>query len=252
MSSLVSVTRFNKDDYLTNLSASIQKRLDENNRKKGKISYAFVWKTLSTIISWKQYNASHNYITCMWNMLYSFPNIMTLKNTDVFNDAATRMRGIMRTKQSHVYKLHTIEKIAKEMFGQLLQYTGSNIVIMNISETLDEIDVYDAINDITPVVFTCMLSSTTALVGCLHDEKAKFIAKRCNNCVMMDKTKLHGSIKTLPRIKCLYIKTKQILRQQSFDWSTKTNKVNYYNSAMNTNVSLCDVIEYSSMMKARE
>ena len=134
MTSMISVTRVDKDDYLANLSKSIQKRLDENNLKKGKLSYAFVLKTLSTIVSWKQFNASHNYITCVWNMLYCFPNIMVLKNTDVFNDACIRMRGIMRTKQSHVYKLHTIEKIAKEMFGQLLQYTGANIVIMNITE----------------------------------------------------------------------------------------------------------------------
>ena len=147
--------------------------------------------------------------------------------------------------------MNTLEKISKMLFSHLLQFTGANMVIMNITEKLNHLDMYDAINDVTPVIFTCMISPTTALVGCLHDDKARLLAKKCNNCVLVDQTNTKGDLKALPRIRCMFIETKQRQRQKCFNWGTKTSDYNYYNYAMNVTLSLSKIIEFSSMMKEK-
>jgi len=251
MATSIGIRRADDDNYLNNLSKTIQKRLNEKNLQKGKMSHAMVWKTLTTVVSWTQYNTSYNYITCVCNIMYNFPKIISLKTAQIFNEAATRMNGIMKTKQSNIYKMNTIEKIAKMLFSHLLQYTGANMVIMNITEEISEVDIYDIINDSTPVIFTFMISPKTALIGCLHDEKAKLLAKKCNNCVMMSESHSMDGIQKRPRIKCLFIETKQIQRQKCFNWGSKTAEYNYHNSAMNITLPLSNIIEYSSMMKSR-
>lgn len=253
-SSAVSVKRCDMDSYLTAVSERVRKNIRKERLKKARTSYAFVCDVYKTALSFKQFNTSFNYITCMVNLINCFPHLLDERNAEDFINVERRMKGVVRCKQSNTYKLNILDSISKKLFYDILPFTGANLLITNISEpNLDEIDMYDTINDITPVVFSCMLSPKTALITCLDPEKAQFLAKRCNNCLLTtEDTDVEKAIASKSRIKCIYIASELASRTKVFNWTKRCDEHYYYNKALRYQVPLSFLVEYSNMMKTRE
>lgn len=243
------------------LTLQLQKEIQREKVKQSIKSYTYIYNTYARVITWKQYNPSYNNITCVWSLLNIFPNILSSHNALLFLECERRLKGILKFKPNHK-TIKTVDTISKHLFGELLSYTGANIILTNIHNfTIDELDVYDLINEMTPVVFTCMLSKKTAIIGCLYNEIAQKIARRCNHCMLTCDTTDHTTSETQnkkqsniysPEITSVYIPPYIQQRTTKFCWNKKTHQPYYCNSSLQINIPLCNIIEHSVMMKERQ
>lgn len=243
------------DNYLQKISMDARKKIIHDNFIKAKVNVKELYKMYYNIMCSMHYSDEYNYTTCVWSILYSFPNIVTKSNASMVNDVTVRMRGVMN-KAITAHKMRIIEKISKEAFCELIQYTGVNMVITNIKDnSINELEIYDMINDDTPVVFAMKLSHKTAIVCCIDDVCAKELCSKYNNCTLtMTSPDNSNSTDTVirSRINTIYIKTQVTRHTESYDWNTKGTNTMYVNSALNYQYPIDAIMENSNMMKERQ
>lgn len=253
MASTCKVTRNDIDNYLQKVCMQARKKQMQEKYEKAQKCMKELYSMYYTIMCSKKYKEEYNYTTCVWSILYSFPNILSKKNMTIIIDTCIRMRGVMK-KDLNAQKLSIIEKISKDAFSELVQYTGANMLITKLSDkSINEAELYDMINDITPVVFATKLSHQTAIIAGVDDIKMNELAKMFDNCTLtMTLTNDDGSETDVTSpLRTIYIKTNINTQTESYNWGKKEKSSTYYNPSLNCRCSMETIMQHSKMMRDR-
>lgn len=251
-SSYLKVTRGSSDKYIQSVVDEIRRK---NLEKKMELGHKAVFRMqhiLQHYVDSTHFTTKYNYIMCVLSIFKKFPNILSIKNVNTLIEATKRADGLSKKTPMSVRKMEIMNKISRTLFCVLLQYTGGNLLIDNIDEeSMDDMDIYDTINEITPVAFAMMLSKRTALIGCIHDSKAEELSRRITNKIMVNNSVNPNTYNVRTRVRAFFIKTELSLRSQSFNWGKRSNDICYHNRAFNYTIPLTELVEYSMNMKTR-
>lgn len=250
--SYLSVTRGSDDKYIQSVVNDIRRKNLEKKTELGHKAATRMQCILQHYVSNTHFTEKYNYIMCVLSILNKFPHIISHKNATMMIEATKRADGLSKKTPMSVRKMEIMNKIACSLFCVLIQYTGGNLLIDNMDQdNMDDVDIYDTINELTPVAFAMMLSKRTALIGCIHDAKAEELSHQITNKIMVYDSVNPDSYNVRTRLRAFFIKTELSLRSQSFNWGNRTNDICYHNTAFNYTIPLAELLEYSTCMKTR-
>jgi hypothetical protein len=250
--SYLKVTRGSDDKHIQSIVDEIRRKNIEKKMELGSKATFRMKCILQKYVTSSYYTPKYNYIMCVLTLFKNFPNILNNKNVSIILDSVKRADGLSKNTSLSVRKMEIMNKIMRSLFCVLVQHTGGNLLIDNIDEdTINDIVIYDTINQLTPVAFAMMLSKRTALIGCIHDSNAEELSQRITNNIMINDSVSPDLYENRSRVKAFFIKTKISLRSQSYNWGKKSKYMCYHNRSFNYTISLCDLIEYSNYMKNR-
>lgn len=242
------------DATLAKIHADSLKKLQRETYQRAQKAHKYAYQLYYSIMCSKHYQPTYNYTTCMWSILYSFPNIVTNSNARLIVSSVKRLEGVMKKRSINPQKLQMIEKISKDFFCEIMPYTGANLIMTGLKDKqIVAEEMYDLLNDTTPVIFSIQVSHST-VIYCLMDEvKAKELAEKYNNCTLTmedgDPKKVESFVSS--KIQTIYVKTLLNTRSQSYEWGSKKTSVDCVIETMNFRVPLHQVIEHSAKMKER-
>lgn len=242
------------DAILAKIQSDCQKKIERDNYQKAQHAYKFACKLYHSVITSKHYDERYNYTTCIWSILCAFPKIVTTKSAPILLSSIRRLHGLMKKKTINPAKMHTIEKISKELFCELMPHTGANFILTGLKDkNLQDGEMYDLLNDTTPVVFAIQISPSTIIYNLVDDTKAKELAAKYNNCTlkMLDGEADDMNSFVSSKIHTIYVKTQLNLRSNSFEWGTKSSSVECVIETMNFRAPLHKIIDHSANMKSR-
>ena len=250
---------YTKADFMK----KINKKIAEERKRKAYVVLKSINKFYNDMVTnlhmnkkyTKQINKSQsniNHIIITNSILIYFPNLINNQTAELFISINSRITGFQKKRKSWSKNLSILNKISRDFNTAILPYTGINLIVDNIPNyNMTTMELYNVINDITPVVFSWFVSPQTAFICCLSNTAAKQLAIKMNNMVMCDSTTISHSFKPEEYIKSFYIKPIYINRSYVYDWNTKSQIICYSNNVANIIEPLNHIVEYSSMMKER-
>jgi hypothetical protein len=185
-------------------------------------------------------------------IVYNFKTCVNKENCHKMSGYIARINGIIQKTKTPTRVLENFNKICVAFVGETLKYTSINLFVHietpNANfETLQSHDIYDVVNDITPVAYCVPFSSQTFGLMCVYQDQISTVFDKINSHIAV----LNDDDETRVKLYCAenYTLFKSI--KKVFDWASK-GQTEYVNLTSDTSLPLSRVIEHSVEWSSRE
>lgn len=180
-------------------------------------------------------------------IVYHFKTCVNQKNYYKMLAYIARIKGTIQKTKFPMRVLENFNKICIAFVGETLKYTSINLFVHIETpnknfKTLRTQDIYDLVNDMTPVAYCLPFSNQTFGLMCVNQNEITNVIKKINSRIAV----LNDDYKTRVKMYCALNNTLFQYTKKVFDWETK-KQIEYLNIDTKHCLPLSSVIEYSLM-----
>ena len=186
-------------------------------------------------------------------IVYNFTTCVNKDNVHKMPSFIHRLNSVISKTKTIKRRIENINKICVEFVGETLKYCSINLFLYIDTPnkgftTMNAIDIYDIVNDITPVAYCVPFSEQTFGLMCVHESEIPRVFDKINSriAVLQDCDNA-----TRVKMFCAENHTQYKSRKDVFNWSNKGH-ISYINITTQHSIPLTKVIENSTEWSMRQ